>query len=252
VSSGAIFCERLSKRYFDRSARRKFAAVADLSLSVDPREFVAVLGPSGCGKTTFLNLIAGFERPSAGRVLVDGKTIAGPGPDRGVVFQDYALFPWLDVLHNVAFGLKEAGHPSPKEHARGVLQSVGLGGIDRRYPHELSGGMRQRVALARVLAIDPPILLMDEPFAAVDLQTRAVLQRELQELWLRTRKTIVFVTHGVDEAILLADRIVVLTSAPARIKAVLTVDLDRPRDPSAPAFSRYRTKIATLLEEDAD
>jgi NitT/TauT family transport system ATP-binding protein/sulfonate transport system ATP-binding protein len=210
---------------------------------------VTVIGPSGCGKTTLLSIVAGFERPTSGEILVDDQPIDGPGADRGVVFQEYALFPWLTLRQNVEYGPRERRVP-PGE-ARNIvdrtLRLVNLEGADHRYPHELSGGMRQRVALARVLVNDPKILLMDEPFAAVDAQTRAALQRELARLWAETGKTVLFVTHSVEEAVLLGDRVIAMTPRPARVKEDVAVALPRPRDPTSPAFNDYRRAIEKLL-----
>ncbi len=213
---------------------------------------MTVLGPSGCGKTTFLNIVAGFEQPSGGSITLDGRPIPGPGPDRGIVFQEYALFPWLTVEQNVAYGLLERGLPKEavRKQVAHWLQLVGLSGFERRYPHELSGGMRQRVALIRVLANDPSILLMDEPFAAVDAQTRAVLQRELERLWSQTHKTVLFVTHSVEEAIFLGDRVVVMTARPGRVKDIILVDLPRPRDPTSNEFNAYRRHATRLIEDE--
>jgi ABC-type nitrate/sulfonate/bicarbonate transport system ATPase subunit len=246
-----ITCRHLSKSYHDIRAGERVIALDDICLDIQRGEFVTVIGPSGCGKTTLLNTVAGFEQPSAGELLMDGRPIDGPGADRGVVFQEYALFPWLTLRQNVAYGPRERG--VPRETAREIvdrtLRLVGLVGVDERYPHELSGGMRQRAALARVLANDPSILLMDEPFAAVDAQTRAALQRELARLWAETKKTVLFVTHSVEEAVLLADRVVAMTPRPGRIHADVTIALERPRDPTSPAFNDYRRTIEQLLPD---
>jgi NitT/TauT family transport system ATP-binding protein len=241
------------KTYRDAAGDTEVLALDGLTLDVEAEEFLMLLGPSGCGKSTLLNIMAGFERPDAGSVSVDGLAVERPGPDRGVVFQDYALFPWLNVQQNVEYGLREKGL-SPAERARVAgryLEMVGLRGFERRFPHELSGGMRQRVALIRVLAIDSQILLMDEPFAAVDAQTRTILQEELQRLWLASRKTVVFVTHSVEEAVFLADRIAVMTSRPGLVKAIVPVDLPRPRDMTSDAFNRYRRDVTQLIEVEA-
>jgi NitT/TauT family transport system ATP-binding protein len=197
----------------------------DVSFSVKPGEFLVVVGPSGCGKSTLLDLLAGLTQPSSGRILLDGKPITGPGMDRGVVFQQYALFPWRTALENVEFGL-ELRKLKPKERreqARGFLDLVGLSGFENRHPHELSGGMKQRVAIARSLAYDPDVLLMDEPFAALDQQTRETLQGEVARIWQTSKKTIIFITHGIDEAVCLGERVAVMTSRPGRIKTIIDI-----------------------------
>ncbi len=249
-----ITCRALGKSYHDIREGQRVAALEDISLEIRRGEFVTVIGPSGCGKTTLLNILAGFERPTAGELLIDGRPIDGPGADRGVVFQEYALFPWLTLRQNVEYGPRERG--VAPEQAREIvdrtLKLVNLEGADHRYPHELSGGMRQRVALARVLVNDPKILLMDEPFAAVDAQTRAVLQREVARLWAETGKTILFITHSVEEAVLLGDRVIALSARPGRVNADVAVPLDRPRDPTSPAFNEYRRRIEQLLAEVGD
>jgi ABC-type nitrate/sulfonate/bicarbonate transport system ATPase subunit len=244
-----IRCRAVGKSYHDIREGHRVDALDDVSLEIRRGEFVTVIGPSGCGKTTLLSIVAGFERPTSGEILVDDQPIDGPGADRGVVFQEYALFPWLTLRQNVEYGPRER-HVPPAE-ARDIvdrtLRLVNLEGADHRYPHELSGGMRQRVALARVLVNDPKILLMDEPFAAVDAQTRAALQRELARLWAETGKTVLFVTHSVEEAVLLGDRVIAMTPRPARVKEDVAVALPRPRDPTSPAFNDYRRAIEKLL-----
>jgi NitT/TauT family transport system ATP-binding protein len=251
--AGRIECQSVRKTYKDAAEGTEVVALDGLTLSIEPREFLTLLGPSGCGKSTLLNIVAGFEKPDGGQVLLDGRLVMTPGPDRGVVFQDYALFPWLNVQQNVAYGLREKGLPKAEVKATGqrFIRMVGLTGFERRYPHELSGGMRQRVALARVLAIDPQILLMDEPFAAVDAQTRVILQEELQRLWMQTLKTVVFVTHSVDEAIYLSDRVTVMTARPGSVKAIVPIDLARPRDATSDAFNAYRREITHLIEVES-
>jgi len=221
--------ENVSKRFTVRDQQKgavtEFTALHEVSLSVKTGEFLVVVGPSGCGKSTLLDLLAGLTTPSAGRILLDGKPITGPGMDRGVVFQQYALFPWRTALENVEFGL-ELRELTPKERrdrARSFLDLVGLSGFEQRYPHELSGGMKQRVAIARSLAYDPDVLLMDEPFAALDQQTREILQGELVRIWQSSKKTIVFITHGIDEAVCLGERVAVMTSRPGRIKTIIEV-----------------------------
>ena len=247
-----LSCQGVSKSYFDVAEGREVVALAALDLDISDGEFVTILGPSGCGKSTLLNIVAGFDQPTQGVVLLDGAPIVGPGHDRGVVFQEYALFPWLTVEQNVAYGLKEQGLPTAEvtERAKTWIRLVGLEGYERRFSHELSGGMRQRVALIRVLANDPKSLLMDEPFAAVDAQTRALLQRELEQIWIRTHKTVLFVTHSVDEAIFLADRILVMTARPGRVKEIIPIDLPRPRDSTSDQFNAYRRLATRLIEEE--
>jgi NitT/TauT family transport system ATP-binding protein len=252
TTRGHIECKDISKVYRATTGHSALA-VEGLTLSVEPNEFVMLLGPSGCGKSTLLNIIAGFEKADGGEVLLDDEPILRPGPDRGMVFQDYALFPWLDIRRNVEYGLRAKGIRGAKAHALAdrYLAMAGLKGFESRYPHELSGGMRQRVALCRVLAIEPAILLMDEPFAAVDAQTRTILQAEVERIWLQSRKTVVFVTHSVDEAILLGDRVVVMTARPGTVKAMISVDLPRPRDLSSVAFSALRVEISKLIEQES-
>jgi ABC-type nitrate/sulfonate/bicarbonate transport system ATPase subunit len=246
-----IVCRHLSKSFSGIREGQQVVALDDNSFEVRRGEFVTLVGPSGCGKTTLLYILAGFERPTAGEVLLEDQPIDGPGADRGVVFQEYALFPWLTLRQNVAYGPRERGVPSAEARAVVdlILKKVGLVGAENRYPHELSGGMRQRAALARVLVNDPKILLMDEPFAAVDAQTRTTLQRELARLWEETGKTVFFVTHSVEEAVLLGDRVMAMTPRPGRLKADVAVDLARPRDPTSPAFNDYRRAIEELLAD---
>jgi NitT/TauT family transport system ATP-binding protein len=226
-----IGLREVTKSYVSR--RAKVDAVGPLSVEVGEGEFVVLVGPSGCGKTTLLNLVAGFEPPTSGEVLVDGRPVTGPGPDRVMIFQEPALFPWLSVLDNVAFGLRQHAHLSAAQRraiAERHLETVHLQGFAQAWVHELSGGMKQRVALARALAPGPRALLCDEPFASLDALTRERLYAEIQELHSTTRKTVLFVTHNTREAACLADRVLVLTARPARVKRVITVDLPRPRD----------------------
>ncbi|MGE8588714.1 MAG: ABC transporter ATP-binding protein [Alcaligenes sp.] len=206
-------------------------ALRDIALDIPAGRFVSILGPSGCGKSTLLYMIGGFESCSSGQIRVQGKPVTGPGPDRGPVFQEYALFPWKTVLGNVAYGMQEQGVPrrQAEERAREWLDKVKLGPYASFYPRELSGGMRQRAAIARTLAYEPGILLMDEPFGALDAHTRVNLQTELLTLWEQLRNTVVFVTHGVDEAVFLSDTVVVMTGSPGRIKEIVDIDLPRPR-----------------------
>jgi NitT/TauT family transport system ATP-binding protein len=233
-----------------------FTALEDINFEVQAGEFMVIVGPSGCGKSTLLDLLGGLTKPSRGEILLDGKPITGPGLDRGIVFQQYALFPWRTALGNVEFGLeaKRVTAKERKEIARDFLDRVGLSGFENRYPHELSGGMKQRVAIARSLAYDPEVLMMDEPFAALDAQTRELLQAELLTLWEKTRKTIVFITHGIDEAVYLGQRVAVMTSRPGRIKTILEI----PRElrsagtelRAAPEFGRLRNELWTHLRAE--
>jgi NitT/TauT family transport system ATP-binding protein len=246
-----IRCVGLGKVYRD-AADGEVVALKDFSLDIAAGEFVTVLGPSGCGKSTLLNILAGFEQATSGEARLDGRLISKPGPDRGVVFQEYALFPWLSVLDNIMVGLKEKRLPRGEceRIARSYVAMAGLRGFESKYPHELSGGMRQRVSLIRALAIDPRILLMDEPFAAVDAQTRGVLQRELLKAWQTMGKTILFITHNLEEAIFLGQRVVVMTARPGRIKEVIDVDLPYMRDPTAEAFNELRRAASSSIEEE--
>mgnify|MGYP001149456030 CR=1 FL=1 len=230
MTAAVIDLQCLSKRFVSAD-RRTHLAIDGISLTIREGEFVSILGPSGCGKSTLLYIVGGFVRPSSGNVLVRGHPVAGPGPDRGPVFQEFALFPWKNVLENVMYGLRRQGVPRKEARARAeaLLEMVNLSAFARYYPKELSGGMRQRVAIARTLAYNPSILLMDEPFGALDAHTRTVLQNELLNIWERDRKTVLFVTHSVDEAVFLSDRVVVMTPAPGRIRRVVSIDLPRPR-----------------------
>jgi NitT/TauT family transport system ATP-binding protein len=235
-----------------RTGGREVLALDGIDLSVAPGELVCLLGPSGCGKSTLLNAIAGFAPPTAGTLLANGRPVAGPGPDRGMVFQEYALFPWMTVEANVAFGLELKGEPRAAIQARveELLRQLALWEFRDRFPKDLSGGMRQRVAIARVLAIDPPMLLMDEPFGALDALTRRNLQDELLRIWSALRKTIVFVTHGIEEAIYLADRVVVMTYRPGRVKRIVPVPLARPRDTASPEFNALKREVSLLVMEE--
>jgi NitT/TauT family transport system ATP-binding protein len=257
---GHIRFEHVSKEFTvradDGGAARSFVALHDVTLDVRSGEFLVLVGPSGCGKSTLLDLLAGLTQPTSGRVLIDGRLVTGPARDRGVVFQQYALFPWLTALDNVAFGLEVAGLGKSARRAKAAhyLDLVGLSDFANRYPHELSGGMKQRVAIARSLAYEPQVLLMDEPFAALDAQTRETLQEELVEIWQRTGKTIVFITHGIDEAVVLGQRVAVMTTRPGRIKQIVdipeslrvgTQDLR-----SLPLFGELRHQIWGLLHDE--
>ncbi len=229
-------------------------ALKDIDLEIRPGEFVCLLGPSGCGKSTLLNAIAGFSLPTSGTLEVSGKPVTAPGPDRGMVFQEYALFPWMTVEANIAFGLDIRGTGS-EEKARIVddlLDMLGLKEFRHRFPKDLSGGMRQRVAIARVLALDPPIMLMDEPFGALDALTRRSLQDELLRIWRSVGKTIVFVTHSIEEAVYLGSRVVILTYRPGTIKRDVTIDLPYPRDSNSPEFNAIKKDLASLVHAEHD
>lgn len=249
-----IECRQLNKSYFDVGSGEEINALNGFDIDIADDEFITVLGPSGCGKTTFLNIVAGFETATSGHLALDGSPIDGPGPDRGVVFQEYALFPWLDVQENVEFGLRERGVPAEQRRAMAMRQiaGVGLSGFEKRYPHELSGGMRQRVALARVLVNDPKILLMDEPFAALDAQTRMLMQEELLNMWGRDRRSVIFITHNIEEAVFLGDRVVVMTARPGRIKEIVPIDLPRPRDVTSPRFNEIRRYVTDILHAEVN
>ena len=242
-----IQIQQVSKTY--NSGGREVAALQNITLDVPRGEFVCLLGPSGCGKSTLLNAIAGFSLPSSGAILVDGKAISVPGPDRGMVFQEYALFPWMTVAENIAFGLeiKKLPKPAIKAKVGALLEMLNLQDFRDRYPKDLSGGMRQRVAIARVLALDAPIMLMDEPFGALDSLTRRNLQDELLRIWTEFKKTIIFVTHSIEESIYLADRIVVMTYRPGTIKKDVVVKMPRPRDPSSLDFNNLKKELSLLV-----
>jgi NitT/TauT family transport system ATP-binding protein len=234
---------------------RSVLALDDVSLEVRPREFVALLGPSGCGKSTLLYLIGGFLPVERGRILIDGSPVAAPGPDRGIVFQHFALFPWKTVRANVLYGLERAGLPRAEREARAqsFIDLVGLSGFEDAYPSQLSGGMKQRAAIARTLAVDPKILLMDEPFGALDAQTRSLMQAELIAIWQRTPKTVIFVTHDVQEAVYLSDRVAVMSARPGRIKAIIDTRFDK-NDPhcfKAKAFVDKVDEIWDLVRVEA-
>jgi NitT/TauT family transport system ATP-binding protein len=243
-------------RHVYRPARgREVLALDDVSLEVKEREFVALVGPSGCGKSTLLHLIGGFLPTEGGTIRVGGRAVAGPGPDRGVVFQHFALFPWKTVRANVLYGLEKAGLPGEERErrARAFVELVGLAGFEDSYPSQLSGGMQQRAAIARTLAIDPEILLMDEPFGSLDAQTRSLMQSELLGIWQRSRKTVLFVTHDVQEAVYLAQRVVVMSARPGRVKAIVSVDVDRSdaRVLRSPGFVEKVDEVWTLVRDEA-
>ena len=226
-----------------------FIAIKDVSFRVKDGEFVCIIGPSGCGKTTLLRMIAGLEKITGGEILLDGREVVKPGKDRGFVFQEYTLFPWRTAQKNVEFGLEiqGMGKNERKELAKKYIDLVGLSGFESRYPKELSGGMQQRVAIARSLVNNPEILLMDEPFGALDAQTRNLMQVELLRMWKKEHKTILFVTHSVDEAVFLADRVIVMTTAPGGIREIVEVKVDRPRIRTDTEVNRVRDRLLSLL-----
>ncbi len=256
--------DRFGKRFAVAGAPDAIA-VEDLSLDVAQGEFLVIVGPSGCGKTTVLNVLAGLDTPTAGTVAIDDRAITAPGPDRGVMFQDYALFPWQTVRGNVEFGLRygPAGDGlddnARSERVRRTIDLVGLNCSESKYPHQLSGGMKQRVALARLIANEPDVLLMDEPLAALDAQTRIILQEELLRIWgqdrpASERRTVVFITHAIDEAVFLADRVAVMTAHPGRLKALVDIDLPRPRSDATralPEFQALTQHIWSLIRDEA-
>jgi NitT/TauT family transport system ATP-binding protein len=239
-----------------KGGMKEFTAIKNVYFSVKGGEFLSLVGPSGCGKSTLLDLLGGLTKPTSGEILIDGKPIEGPGLDRGIVFQQYALFPWKTAKGNIDFSLEAKGVPKKErtEIARHFLSLVGLSGFEDCYPHELSGGMKQRVAIARSLAYDPDVLLMDEPFAALDAQTRETLQTELLRIWEETKKTIVFITHGIDEAVYLGQRIAVMTSRPGTIKQMINNPIHSSSQDedlrSTPEFAQTRHKIWDLLREE--
>ncbi len=246
---GRVVISNLSKSFAKEN--ESITALRDINLEIRDDEFVCLVGPSGCGKTTLLRIIAGLETATTGSVTLDGQEITGPDPKRGMVFQEYSLFPWRTVLDNIAFGLEMKGVQKSERNriAAEYLDLVGLTQFAGHYPYELSGGMRQRVAIARALANDPDVLLMDEPFGALDAQTRNRMQKELLSIWEKTKKTIVFVTHSVDEAVYLADRIVVLSGRPGTIREVLDLPWPKPRDRTSAEFADIRRYVLQLINE---
>ena len=254
TSNAQIVVDQVGHRYRPPTGR-EVVALDDVSLSVESREFLALLGPSGCGKSTLLYMIGGFLPTVTGSILIDGKPVAGPGPDRGVVFQHFALFPWKTVKANVLYGLErmQLARAERESRAQAFIDMVGLTGFEDSYPSQLSGGMKQRAAIARTLAFDPQILLMDEPFGALDAQTRSLMQAELLNIWRRTPKTVIFVTHDVQEAVFLADRVAVMSARPGRIKALIDTRFDK-TDPhvfKSKAFADKVDEIWGLVRDEA-
>ena len=246
ASRGHIEVRNLGIRFQTKAA--PVEAVSAVSLHVQPGEFVSLIGPSGCGKSTLLNVVAGFLEPSSGQTLLDGRVIHGPGSDRGVVFQQYSLFPWMTVRKNVEFGLKLKGLASSEREtqARTLLGLAGLLHFENHYPDQLSGGMKQRVGIVRALATSPQVLLMDEPFGALDSQTRVVMQEILTNMWQRLRLSVLFITHDIEEAVFLSDRIYVMTARPGRIKSEIVVPLPRPRTPEMTATPQFAAMVQTI------
>jgi NitT/TauT family transport system ATP-binding protein len=253
AATHGVRCAGVGKVWNPGTARAH-EALADVTLDIEYGEFVVLLGPSGCGKSTLLYLIAGLEQPTSGMIMAHGELVVAPAPERSLIFQEASLFPWLNVWQNVGFGLSIRGVPTSecKETARRVLSRVGLSEAIERRPDELSGGMRQRVAVARALAMAPEVLLMDEPFAALDVQTRLKMQGFLLDVWDASKASVLFVTHHMDEAIALADRIVVFTARPGRVKAIVPVEAPRPRDLTSPAALALRVRLTALLQDEVD
>jgi NitT/TauT family transport system ATP-binding protein len=254
ATRGRIALNRLSMS-FGQGANR-VDAVQSVDLAVAPGEFVSIIGPSGCGKSTLLNVVAGFARPSEGEALLDGVPITGPGPERGVVFQQYSLFPWMSVRRNVEFGLKMQGVAASRREttARTLLGLAGLLAFENHYPDQLSGGMKQRVGIVRALATSPQVMLMDEPFGALDAQTRVVMQQILTNMWQKFRLSVLFITHDIEEAIFLSDRVYVMTARPGRIKAEVEIPLPRPRTAemmSSIEFGQILHKLRNLIREES-
>ena len=252
--TGHILVDHLQVRFGHNSSAVE--AVKDVSMEVKPGEFVSIIGPSGCGKSTLLNVVAGFVQPSAGCATLDGKSTDKPGADRGMVFQQYSLFPWLTVRKNVEFGLKQQGMPAHEraQAARTLLGLAGLLAFENHYPEQLSGGMKQRVGIVRALATSPQVLLMDEPFGALDAQTRIVMQQILTNMWQRFRISVLFITHDIDESIFLSDRVYVMTARPGLIKAEIPIPLPRPRTPdmaASPEFLAIKHKLRNLITEES-
>ena len=248
--------EEVSRAFPGAKGRAPTRALEKITLGVAESEFLAILGPSGCGKSTLLRIVAGLEQASTGRVLLDGAPIAHPGPDRGMVFQSYTLFPWLTVRQNIGFGLRERAVPAHEaaERIAHFVSRMGLAGFEDHYPRQLSGGMQQRTALARALANDPKILLLDEPFGALDHQTRSLMQELLVEIWEQQRKTVLFVTHDVDEAIFMANRVAVFTARPGRIKCEVPVGIPHPRPytvKTTPEFARLKARLTEEIRTEA-
>jgi ABC-type nitrate/sulfonate/bicarbonate transport system ATPase subunit len=243
--------DQVSRIFPAHKGRAPTQALEPIDSTVGNNDFVTILGPSGCGKSTLLRIVAGLDRPTSGRVLLDGSEVTGPGADRGMVFQSYTLFPWLSVRENIAFGLRERGVPEAERHriADAFIQQIGLTGFENHWPRQLSGGMQQRTAIARALANDPKILLLDEPFGALDNQTRVLMQEMLLGIWERDQKTVLFVTHDIEEAIFLGSRVLVMSARPGRIKADIKIDLPHPRSYKIKTSAVFVALKERLVEE---
>jgi NitT/TauT family transport system ATP-binding protein len=248
-----VVFDGIGKTFVDPRRNTALVTLEDVSLSVGEHELLCLLGPSGCGKSTLLNMLAGFEHPTSGRITVDGKSITAPGADRGMVFQQPTLMPWLPVWDNVAFAQRLKGRSKAERRrlAQPYIDLVGLTGFEDHYPAELSGGMSQRVGIARALLLNPGVILMDEPFAALDAQTKADIQEELVTIWQKSRCTIVFVTHSVEEALILGTQVAVMTHRPGRIRELIPVDLPRPRDTTTHRFNEMKRHVLGLIREEA-
>ncbi|NHN31892.1 ABC transporter ATP-binding protein [Paenibacillus agricola] len=249
-----IEMKQIVKIFEDPKRKTNLLAIDHVDLNVEENEFLCILGPSGCGKSTLLNMIAGFEKQTSGDVLMNQKRVDAPGPERGVVFQQPTLMPWLPVWENVSFHLKLEGVAASirKERAKEYIEMVGLKGFENHYPHELSGGMNQRVGIARALMLNPSVILMDEPFASIDAQTKTDMQEELVKIWEKHKITIIFITHSIDEALILGTKVAVMTRRPGTIRETMSISLPRPRDVTSDAFNRYKRQILDLLKEEGE
>ena len=251
-----LVIDQVTRIFPARQGHAPTRALEPVALTIGNNDFVTILGPSGCGKSTLLRIVAGLDHPTSGKVRLDGREVTGPGADRGMVFQSYTLFPWLTVRENIAFGLRERGMPEDKRNAVAdrFIQQIGLNGFENHWPKQLSGGMQQRCAIARALANDPKILLLDEPFGALDNQTRALMQEMLLGIWERAQKTVLFVTHDIEEAIFLGSRVIVMSARPGRIKAEIAVDLPHPRSykiKTTPEFVALKERLVEEIRTEA-
>jgi NitT/TauT family transport system ATP-binding protein len=255
ASASKLIVQNLRKSFQSQRSEESIQVFEDISFEVHPSEFISIVGPSGCGKTTFLRILDGLIPHDDGDILLDGKSVIKPGPDKGFVFQESSLLPWRTVMDNVILGLELQGvaNKDARKKAERYIALVGLAGFEHHYPHELSGGMQQRVNLARALIVDPQVLLMDEPFASLDAQTREIMQAELLKMWNQTKKTVIFVTHQIEEAIFLSDRVVVFSARPARIREIVKVDISRPRSLSvkrSKEFLELADQVWNIIQEE--